>query len=117
MQQTPDIDGNEILSRTVKELITLFKDCAIDNFEALVDRQVNEIITFDEALVKKSSEIQTAIQNNEEKRKDLNLKLNEIKAKIDVYKNYENIRAYLLSYINLKKLKRLLNEPKKILLT
>ena len=73
LQQTPDIDGNEILSRTVKELITLFKDCAIDNFEALVDRQVNEIITFDEALVKKSSEIQTAIQNNEEKRKDLNL--------------------------------------------
>ncbi len=109
LQQTPDIDGNEILSRTVKELITLFKDCAIDNFEALVDRQVNEIITFDEALVKKSSEIQTAIQNNEEKRKDLNLKLNEIKAKIDVYKNYENIRAYLLSYINLSVLKSINN--------
>ena len=35
LQQTPDIDGNEILSRTVKELITLFKDCAIDNLSLI----------------------------------------------------------------------------------
>lgn len=109
IQQTPNISGNEILSRVVKELINIFKDYTSVDFETLVEQRVRELTIYDATLANRSSEIQTAIQNNEEKQKEVNIKLNELKAKIDVCKNYDYIRAYLLSYINLSVLKNINN--------
>ena len=107
--QTPDISSNTNLSLIVKNILLLLKDYTNDKFEIELNQQLSDLKTYREFIAKEIDRILSLINANEEQRKKINIELNEVNAQIDILKNWSQERAYLLSYINLSKIKNINN--------
>lgn len=101
---TPDINGDDVLSSAVTSIIAVLADITDQKFELELKKQLEILETYRNGIVESINKIIISINANDEQRKDVNIKLNEVNAKIDVLSNWEQERAYLLSFVNLSKL-------------
>ena len=104
-----DINSNTILAPIVKKLLTLLSDFKDSAFETDIKQQLNNLKNYSDSIAIDIEKISQSISANDEQRKAINITLNEISAQIDILKNWEQERAYLLSYINLSKIKGINN--------
>lgn len=107
--QTPDINSNTILAPIVKKLIALLSDFKNDTFEMDIKQQLNDLKNYTDSINSDIEKTSKSISENDEQRKTINITINEISAQIDILNNWEQERAYLLSYINLSKIKGINN--------
>ena len=107
--KTPDINSDKVLSVTIANIVSLLADITNPKLETGLNQQLSILQDYSISiadLIKKTIE---SINANDEQRKTVNIKLNEVNAKIDVLNNWAQERAYLLSFINLSVLKNINN--------
>ena len=107
--KTPDINSDKVLSVTIANIVSLLADITNPKLETDLNQQLSILQDYSISiadLIKKTIE---SINANDEQRKTVNIKLNEVNAKIDVLNNWAQERAYLLSFINLSVLKNINN--------
>lgn len=106
---TPDINGDKVLSSTITNIVSLLTDITNQKLEIELNHQLKVLKDYCNSITEAIKKIVESINANDEQRKAVNIKLNEVNAKIDVLNNWEYVRAYLLSFINLSAIKNINN--------
>ena len=107
--KTPGVNENATLKNIVSELLVLMPTFEKDTFESELNRELERLHAYCETVNSQIAKVRLLISQSDEQRKKIDLEWNEVFAQIDILKNWEQERAYLLSYINLSVLKGINN--------
>ncbi len=109
IQALPQVIEDKILFGIVEKTILTLSNIVSTSFKIEIEESVSALKEIVSTLDVKAEKLNQSLSSLDEQKKKINENLNDLNAKIYLKENWEKERAYILSYINLIKLKDINN--------
>lgn len=104
LRQTQVVKDNNFISEHLDIIIKFFKELINDDYENNIRSQIEILTTMRETISINIKNDKEKIEEIDKNRTQVNYELNEVNAKINIYKDWNIVKQYLIEYINLSQI-------------